>query len=142
MKSNLIITVFAFLFLALGSSYAQCPEFAKKIAAEQLKGYQLEAKLSTVNLNEGQSKELFKKFDAGKKYKVIIAAEGNLEKLVFQVLDIGREVIFDGKQNEQKLIVWEITPKTTQHLTLRVQAPKTSGGKKGCVAVLIGFSQP
>ena len=97
-----------------------------------------------VVVGSGEVAELVTSFYAGEKYKIVVCGRDGLGNVNFKLLNSKRELLFDNA-NENGAPIWEFEFNSTNNyiiqaeLTSGARKELTSGERKGCIVVLIGF---
>ncbi len=131
-----VLFVFLSFFLSNQLS-AQCADFASNCIVN-LKDYKHNGKLNSTTVKAGGETELLQRFNAGKKYRIVIGNKANLSNLLIEILDIKQNVKISKSSSEATTEI-DFSPKKTEMLRIKVKIPVADNAEKsGCIAVLIG----
>jgi hypothetical protein len=146
MKRVLSILLLALAFVCFGSeAFAQCKNFAKGTCRPKLAPYIHDGIYNATELSEGESAELFKTFYAGQQYRIAVCSDGTLPPVRFEIMDADRNVLFSNSKDAAGAQVWDFKLEVSQQLIVKLEVG-TNDDKasdqvaRGCVAVLVGFS--
>lgn len=124
-------------------SFAQCKGFVKK-QIPRLAPYIFNGQVNSSVLLSGDHTKTTLTFYAGQTYRVMVAAQTELENTYFLVKDANNQQLFSSK-DQGKLDYWDFIVESTQQLTIEVVVPDKEAANglvpSGCVSVLIGFKQ-
>ena len=159
MKKIILIILIIILPIA---TFSQCKEFIKAIAPEALAPYIMDGNFLAPVALEGDEVVLTRTFLAGQKYKISILGMEFLEKKI-TIKDEDGFIIFKNyliKKKEKETyytdfegnkidcigsLNWEFELEQSQNLTIIVKleqiAKKKSERMRGCIGIVIGFSE-
>jgi len=134
----------SFLAGAPLQSNAQCKSFTKKTCLPNLEPYVYNGQLNSAVLSEGDVAELLLTFYGGQDYRISICSHEVLGKIMFQVFDTEKNLLFDNEKNNLTN-TWDFKSNSTQQLIVRVTVPKEKNRsgmvQSGCVSILVGFKE-
>ncbi len=145
MKNALYTLLFlSFLVGTPLASNAQCKNFTKTTCLPNLEPYVHNGQLNSAVLGEGDIAELLLTFYSGQEYRINICGHPSLGKLIFQVFDTDKNLLFDNTKNNMSN-TWDFKSNITQQLIVRVSVPEEKNRSEmnitGCVSILVGFKE-
>lgn len=129
-------------FQIITLSYAQCDALGNECAPNVDPFVCTE--YNHVVVGSGEVAEFVTTFYAGEKYKIVVCGRDGLGNVNFKLLNSKGELLFDNA-NENGAPIWEFEFNSTNNyiiqaeLTSGARKELTSGERKGCIVVLIGF---
>lgn len=142
-KFSVILFLIGFL---TPTAFSQCKSFAKEVCKGELKPYIHDGNYNAAILVAGEDAELYKTFNAGIQYRIIICATESLPKVEFQVMDLQHNILFDNRKSNL-VSSWDFTVESTQQLVIYVKVPEGTSDNKdieaasGCVAIMFGLKE-
>jgi hypothetical protein len=94
---------------------AQCINFAKNVAKNQLGEYIHDGNYNGAILEEGEKAELYKTFFSGQSYRLAVSKVEQLPDIHIRILDKGGNILFDNVDHDYRL-VWDFKIESTQML--------------------------
>jgi hypothetical protein len=139
---NITILITLLVFTSLNAMFGQCKTFAKDICKAELKPYIHDGNYNAAILFEGESAELYKTFNAGMDYRIVVCSSEIFPKVQFIVKDLNNNVLFDNK-TKNYVNKWDFKLEGTQQLEIDIIVPGPQNQNEelssGCVAILFGI---
>ena len=119
---------------------AQCKSLVKK-NMPKLSPFTHNGQLNSTALPEGGVADFKITCYKGLTYRLAVAADESLGKVIFKVLDEDNNEVYNSSENSNSGS-WDFNVGSSQELTVEISVPLASKSVKGCVALLVGFKEP
>lgn len=137
--------LFASFVFSIDAS-AQCKRYVKKDCLPSLNPYLHNGQLTSKVLNPGGTVDVKLTFNGGKKYRILLCSEEELEGVQFIVLDKYRRMLYESDP-KQKNPYWDFKVRNTQQFFVKIIVPPMKDDEtessipKGCVSLMVGFKE-
>jgi hypothetical protein len=120
------------------SASSQCKSLVKKNIS-RLAPFTHNGQLNSATLPEGGVVDFKITCYTGLTYRLVLAAEANLGKVTFRVLDEDNNEVYNS--TESNATSWDFNVGSSQDLTVEISVPLSDKSIKGCVGLIVGFRE-